>query len=79
MSINTVTLCGSTKFKETFLAVASKLTEKGKNVYYPDVFEHADALFLSPEKRKTVDEHYLKTIESGEPVFYYSRNFEGAV
>lgn len=56
-----ITLCGSTKFKELFFAVAKELTLAGNIVLMPMVFHHIDNDELTEEQKIRLDNlHKLK-------------------
>lgn len=56
-----ITLCGSTKFKDLFFAVARELTLAGNIVLMPMVFHHADNNELTEEQKIRLDNlHKLK-------------------
>ena len=56
-----ITLCGSTKFKDLFFAVAKELTLAGNIVLMPMVFHHADSDELTEEQKIRLDNlHKLK-------------------
>lgn len=56
-----ITLCGSTKFKELFFAVAKELTLAGNIVLMPMVFHHTDNDELTEEQKIRLDNlHKLK-------------------
>jgi len=56
-----ITLCGSTKFKDLFFAVARELTLAGNIVLMPMVFHHADNDELTEEQKIRLDNlHKLK-------------------
>jgi len=60
-----VCLCGSTRFKDEFLAVNESLTLDGHIVLMPGVFGHADGLELSDyDKQKLDNLHKAKIIMS---------------
>lgn len=66
MKDKTITLCGSTKFKDTFMKVAKALTLKGYIVLMPHVFVHADNIELTITQKKALDTlHRVKIDISG--------------
>jgi len=50
-----VTLCGSTKFKDTFMEVAQKLTLEEYIILMPNVFHHKDMPNLTEEQKEKLD------------------------
>lgn len=74
MNNNTVTLCGSTRFKNHFLKVAEKLTLEGKIVLMPCVFGHADKFKWSKEQKKNLDELHLRKIDMSDEIYVININ-----
>ena len=54
-----ITLCGSTRYKETFLRVGRELSLKGYIVLSPDVFSHHDNIILTSEQIETLKKKYI--------------------
>jgi len=44
-----ITLCGSTRFKDTFMQAAQELTLQGHIILMPNVFHHIDMPELTAE------------------------------
>ena len=49
-----ICLCGSTKFKETFIQVAQALTLKGAIITMPCIFHHVDEAHPITEEQKNL-------------------------
>jgi cell division protein FtsB len=64
-----ITLCGSTKFKETFLAVAKELALRGWIVLMPGVFGHYDNIILTREQKERLDALHKEKIDMSEAVY----------
>ncbi len=62
-----VVLCGSTKFKDEFLAEQKRLTLEGNIVISVGLFGHADGEFengtITPEVKQMLDEIHLQKID----------------
>lgn len=64
-----VTICGSTRFKDTMLDEAERLTMEGAIVLMPLVFGHADNLDLTDDDKEALDEMHLRKIDLSDRVF----------
>lgn len=71
-----VCLCGSTKFKTTFLDVAKKLTLENKIVLMPNVFGHKGDELSFEQKVRLDDLHKRKILESD---YIYVINVDGYI
>lgn len=60
--IKTVTLCGSTKFKDEFFAIAKEFTLKGWIVLMPHVFGHSGDK-ISEDQKQMLDEIHRQKID----------------
>ena len=69
-----VCLCGSTKFKNEFLAAQRGLTLAGQIVIMPGVFGHVDGGFLNAETKKKLDELHFKKIDMSDMVYVINVN-----
>ena len=74
MEYKKIVLCGSTRFKKEFLAVAAQLEGEGKQVLMPIRFEHADSIYIGARERAIIDQDYLKHIENSDAVFVIDVN-----
>lgn len=63
-----VTLCGSTRFKDMFLAAARELTLQGWIVLMPCVFGHSDNLNLSTKEKQNLDQLHLEKIRISDAI-----------
>lgn len=65
-----VTLCGSTRFKEEFIAANFRETMAGRMVFSVGFFSHADAsrYNLSEEEKKKLDELHLRKIDASDEI-----------
>ena len=62
-----VTMCGSTRFRAEFTAIAEQLSWQNKIVLKPEVFSHAKGQMLSAEQEAFLDTlHKCKIAESDE-------------
>lgn len=60
-----VTLCGSTKFKDGFMALQHQLGIEGVLVYSVEVFGHADGIIHTRQEKAVLDAlHLHKILES---------------
>jgi len=64
-----ITLCGSTKFKNEFLAVNGKLTLEGNVVYSVAFFGHADKIPVTAEEKETLDRVHKLKIDNSDGIF----------
>lgn len=64
-----VTLCGSTRFRDEFLAAARNLTLAGEIVLMPGVFGHADGITLDEETKRGLDALHLRKIDLSKSIF----------
>jgi len=65
-----ITLCGSTRFKDTFEKVAKDLTLEGAIILAPTVFGHSgDGGLLTDETKKMLDNMHLRKIDMCDEVF----------
>ena len=73
MKFPIVALCGSTRFKDDFHAVAKKLTLEGKIVLMPMVFEKADGEELSDRDQSTLCDMHFAKIDMSESIFVINK------
>lgn len=65
-----ITLCGSTRYKDTFEKVAKDLTMEGAIILAPTVFGHSgDGDLLTDETKKMLDNMHLRKIDMCDEVF----------
>ncbi len=72
-----VCLCGSTKFKEQFIAEARRLTLEGCIVLTCHVFGHVEDFDMESEAKKKLDELHLHKIDMSDRVHII--NFGGYI
>lgn len=65
-----VTLCGSTKFKDTYERVMREETLKGKVVISVGLFGHIEGLDMSGPTKKMLDELHLRKIDMANTVMF---------
>lgn len=64
----TITICGSTRFKDKILEVAEGLTLDGHIVFMPTVFRHDDPN-LTTEMRIRLENQYREMITKSDAIF----------
>jgi len=64
-----VTLCGSTKFKEQFIAEQRRLTLEGCIVISVGLFGHADKEPILEETKKMLDDMHFRKIDLADEIF----------
>ncbi len=65
-----VTLCGSTKFKDDFIAVQKRLTLEGKLVISVGLFGHSgDDEVCSESTKEMLDDMHLRKIDLADEIF----------
>ena len=64
----TITICGSTRFKDQILEVAEGLTLDGHIVFMPTVFRHDDAN-LTTEMRIRLENQHREMINKSDAIF----------
>ena len=65
---NVITLCGSTRFKDEFMAVQKKLTLEGNIVISLGVFAHSGDT-ISNEEKIMLDEMHKRKIDMSDEIF----------
>lgn len=65
---NVITLCGSTRFKDEFMAVQKKLTLEGNIVISLGVFAHSGDI-ISNEEKIMLDEMHKCKIDMSDEIF----------
>lgn len=70
-----VCLCGSTKFKEDFLAIQKEETLKGNIVLSVGFFGHADNEQLSNDVKAKLDMLHLAKIDLADEVIVINKNY----
>lgn len=69
-----VCLCGSTKYKDDFLRIASALTIGGKIVLMPGVFAHTDGIDINEATKKNLDELHKRKIDLADEIFVINKD-----
>lgn len=65
-----ITLCGSTRFKDTFLELLKKLTLEGNIVLLPGVYVHAgDEEAWEPGRKEVLDDMHRRKIDMSDEIF----------
>lgn len=64
-----ITLCGSTKFKDTFIKVAEKLTLEGNIVLMPNCYSHADNKQLSDSEKQMLINIHHQMMDMSDEIF----------
>ena len=73
MKFPIVTLCGSTRFKDDFYAVAKSLTLQGKIVLMPMAFEKADNEELPAQAQSVLCDMHFANIDMSESIFVINK------
>lgn len=68
-NVGVICLCGSTKFKDEFIALNKKLTLQGNIVLTCGFFAHADDEPITDEQKKALDELHKRKIDLADIVF----------
>lgn len=74
MKYNVITLCGSTKFKDTFLEVQKKLTLEGNVVISVGLFSGYDNTPISKEEKELLDDIHRQKIDMANEIFVINVN-----
>ena len=70
-----ITLCGSTRFKDNFLAEQKRLTLEGNIVISVGVFGHSgDDVELSEEVKQMLDDMHKRKIDMADEIFVINVN-----
>lgn len=67
--MKTITLCGSTKFKDQYMDAQKKLTLDGNIVISVGLFGHADAEPLTVEVKAILDNLHLRKIDMSDEIY----------
>lgn len=70
----TITICGSSKFKDEILKAARDLTLQGHVVLTPAIFEHADNEELTPEDKVRLDNLHREKINMSDAIFVINKD-----
>ena len=70
----TITLCGSTKYKDLFLQKAQELTLEGWIVILPGVFGHADNVELTVEQKIELDRLHKQKIDISDAIYVINKD-----
>lgn len=68
-----VCLCGSTKFKDEFIAINRQETLKGNIVLSVGLFGHIEGLDMNSDTKVMLDELHLKKIDMADCVFIINK------
>jgi hypothetical protein len=69
-----VTLCGSSKFKDEYIAEAKRLNLEGHLVLTCNLFNHADELNVSDDVKTMLDEIHIQKIEMSDGIFVINKD-----
>lgn len=67
--VEVVTLCGSTRFKDTFFEAMKNLTLEGKIVLLPGVFSHQEGEEVSEEQKRKLDDLHFRKIDLSHSIY----------
>ena len=70
----TITLCGSTRFKDTFFQIAEELTLAGYIVLMPLVFHHADNRELTTKQKIQLDNLHKQKIDMSDAIYVVNQD-----
>lgn len=70
----TITLCGSTKFKEEFYRAHEKLTNEGYIVLMPGIFSKHDNVKLTEDKIKMFHDMHMKRIDMSDAIYVINKD-----
>lgn len=73
----TVTLCGSTRFKEEFIIAQEKLTLEGNIVISVGLFGHADSLYgslITDEVKLMLDDMHKRKIDLADEIYVINKD-----
>lgn len=70
----TITLCGSTKFKDDFMKKQQELTLEGWIVLSVGVFGHADKVEITAEQKEELDRIHKDKIELSDAIYVINRD-----
>lgn len=65
----TITVCGSTKFKDEMMVALKELTLQGHIVLMPGVFAHKENIILSEEVKKSLDNLHFQKIDMSQAIY----------
>lgn len=69
-----ITLCGSIKFKDTFLKVQENLTLEGNIVFTPNFFNNIEKEEISLDTKKMLDEMHRQKIDMSDEIYVINLN-----
>lgn len=69
-----ITLCGSTRFKDDFEAIARKLSLAGHIVLMPCVFAHIDGIKLTEEDKIQLDNLHKQKINMSDMIYVINKD-----
>ena len=73
-NIKTITLCGSTKFKDDFLEQEKRLLSEGYTVLSLTVFSHADNIEIFDEELEKLKKNQYRNISMSDAIFVINKN-----
>ena len=68
-----ITLCGSTRFKEEYEAVAKDLALQGHTVLSVNLFAHADNIELTQEQKIRLDNAHKQKISISDAIYVINK------
>lgn len=69
-----ITLCGSTRFKEEYEAVAKDLALQGHTVLSVNLFAHADNIELTQEQKIRLDNAHKQKISISDAIYVINKD-----
>lgn len=73
-SCKIITLCGSTKFKDTFMHVNEQLTLYNKIVLMPGVYCHSDNIHITTTQKQNLDILHKEKIDLSDAILVINQN-----
>lgn len=73
-NMKVITLCGSTRFKDEFDQMNSKLTLEGNIVFSCEVFGHSINREITEDEKRMLDEIHLKKIDMSDEIFVINKD-----
>lgn len=74
LPIKIITLCGSTKYKDTFMKVNEQLTLYNKIVLMPGVYCHSDNIYISTSQKINLDRLHKEKIDLSDAILVINQN-----
>lgn len=72
-----VTICGSTRFKNEYIAVQERLTLEGNIVISVGLFGHADGKYgtvITPEVKEMLDDMHKRRIDMSDAIYVINKD-----